>query len=118
MTRRADCFMNSCFVIEQSPEQAEEREAEIIGIRPESNAISAISLIINAPIQRAYDELLRRKRERRLAEFGFESQNGPGAQMPRYTPSLCSRRSKSLRAPHRRLIPASLKVDHKSRNIS
>jgi hypothetical protein len=69
-TRRADALMNSCFCFLQ---ETGEREAEL-AIRPELERYMRYQSHHQRAYQRAANELLKRRKERRLEEIGFESQ--------------------------------------------
>src|SRR5579871_6341080 len=73
MSRRADCFQNGCFLVQQSPEQALENEAQI-DVRPELERYLRYQVHHDRAYQRASNELLKRRKERMLVERGFESQ--------------------------------------------
>jgi hypothetical protein len=73
MTRRADCFMNACFLVQQSPDQADHNECQI-DVRPELERYLRYQAHHQRSYQRASNELLQRRKERLKAAFGFESQ--------------------------------------------
>ena len=77
MTRRADCLMNACFVVQDI---GAERKCEITAVRPELERYLRYQTTHQRAYQRASNELLTRKKERRLAEVGFESQKRAEAQ--------------------------------------
>jgi hypothetical protein len=81
MTRRADCFMNSCFLVQET---GQEGECEITGVRPELERYLRYQTTHQRAYQRASNELLKRKKERRLAENGFESQKRAQAEEQRH----------------------------------
>ena len=80
MTRRADCLMNACFLIQET---GQERQCQITAVRPELERYLRYQTTHQRAYQRASNELLKRKKERRLAEVGFESQKRAHAQEER-----------------------------------
>ena len=74
LSERASRFQEACFlVMPQTPDQIENVEAEI-RVRPELERYTRYQAHHDCAYARASAELLKRKKERRLAESGFESQ--------------------------------------------
>jgi hypothetical protein len=71
---RAGRFMDACFlVVAQTPEQLADNQAEI-RVRPELERYIRYQAHHNREYARASAELLKRRKERRDIEIGFESQ--------------------------------------------
>jgi hypothetical protein len=74
LSERASRFQEACFlVMDRTPEQLENVEAEI-RVRPDLERYLRYQAHHDRAYQRASNELLRRRKERLKAEFGFESQ--------------------------------------------
>jgi hypothetical protein len=73
-SERASRFQEACFLmVEQTCDQRTNGQAEM-RVRPELERYLRYQSHHDRAYQRAANELLRRKKERRLAENGFESQ--------------------------------------------
>ena len=82
-SERASRFQEGCFlVIAQTPEQLENGEAEI-RVRPELERYTRYQAHHDRAYARASAELLKRRKERRQLENGFESQQRAEAQEKR-----------------------------------
>jgi hypothetical protein len=82
-SERASRFQEGCFlVIAQTPEQLEDGEAEI-RVRPELERYTRYQAHHDRAYARASAELLKRRKERRQMENGFESQKRAEAQEQR-----------------------------------
>ena len=82
-SERASRFQEGCFlVIAQTPEQLEDGEAEI-RVRPELERYTRYQAHHDRAYARASAELLKRRKERRQIENGFESQKRAEAQEQR-----------------------------------
>ena len=80
---RATRLMDACFIIApQSPEQIEAAQAEMV-VRPELERYMRYQAHHNREYARAANELLRRRKERRIAAAGFESQKRAAAREQR-----------------------------------
>jgi hypothetical protein len=74
LSERASRFQEACFlVMDRAPEQLENVEAEI-RVRPELERYMRYQAHHDRAYQRASNELLRHRKERLKAEFGFELQ--------------------------------------------
>jgi hypothetical protein len=74
LSERASRFQEACFlVMDRTPEQLENVEAEI-RVRPDLERYLRYQAHHDRAYQRASNELLKRRKERLRAEFGFESQ--------------------------------------------
>ena len=83
LSERASRFQEACFlVMPQTPDQIENVEAEI-RVGPELERYTRYQAHHDRAYSRASAELLKRKKERRLAENGFESQKRAAAEEQR-----------------------------------
>jgi hypothetical protein len=80
LSTRARRYQDACFVVKpQTPEQLARNEAEV-AVRPELERYERYQAHHDRAYARAAAELLRRKKERRLLQNGFESQKRHEAQ--------------------------------------
>ncbi len=83
LSQRARRYQEACFVVKpQTGDQLAGNQAEI-AVRPELERYLRYQAHHDRAYARASNELLKRKKERRLAEFGFESQKRAEAQEER-----------------------------------
>jgi hypothetical protein len=83
MSERASRCMEACFLFQpQTPEQ-ETRERQTVGVLKDLDLYLRYQAAMDRAYQRAAAELAKRRKDRRLAERGFESQKRAAAEETR-----------------------------------